>query len=126
QGCLCLVDDGGKSRFVMHRQIGQHTAIKTNIGLAQTGNQTAVAQTAGTGRGVDTHDPERAELTLALTTVTIGVLTGLDDGLFRDAEHARTSTVITFGLLENFLVTAAGGHTTFNTSHETFLSSKID
>src|SRR5690606_7432386 len=82
QGCLCLLYNGRKCRLVMHSQISQNTTVQADVSLAQSGDQTAVAQTTGTGSGVDTHDPERTELTLLLTAVAVSVLTGLDNGLF--------------------------------------------
>jgi hypothetical protein len=38
------------------------------------------------GRSVDALDPQRAEFSLADAAIAISVLTGLDDGLFGDAE----------------------------------------
>src|SRR5262249_10284229 len=102
---------------VVHSQIGQHAAIESDIRLAQTRDQAAIAETASARCRIDAHDPQCAELTLFLTTIAIGVLTGLDDGLLSNTESTRTGTVVTFREFQDFLVTATSGHTTFYTSH---------
>jgi hypothetical protein len=56
------------------------------------------------GLRVDARDPQGAELTLALATITVGVLPGLGHRLLGDAEHARARAVVTLGLLQDFLV----------------------
>jgi hypothetical protein len=50
-----------------------------------------------TSRSVNTHNPQTAELTLTLPSVTIGVLACLDNGLFGYLKGTATSAVITFG-----------------------------
>ena len=67
----------------------------------QAGDQAAVGQTVLTSTSVDTGDPQCAELTLALTTVTVGVLASLDHRLLGNAEHARACTVVALGELQN-------------------------
>jgi hypothetical protein len=69
------------------------------------------------GRGVDAGDPEAAELALALTTVTVGVLTGLHHRLLGDAIDVLAATAVTLGQGENFLVTRVRRYTTFDSGH---------
>ena len=47
-----------------------------------------LGQTQFTRGGVDTGDPQGAELAFALTTVTVSVLTGLHHRLFGDPVYA--------------------------------------
>jgi hypothetical protein len=65
----------------MHRQVGQHAPVQGDIGLFQAIDQAAVAQAIGAGLGIDTRDPQRAELALALTAVTVCILASLTRGI---------------------------------------------
>jgi hypothetical protein len=62
-------------------------------------------------------DPQRAELALALTTVAVGVLAGLDDGLLGDAIDLAAGTVIALGLFQDLLVACACGNAAFDSWH---------
>src|SRR5690606_27059099 len=125
QGRFGLLNDGTESLLVVHGQVGQHFAVQADFSLAQTGDQTAVAQAVGAAGGVDTGNPQRAELALALAAVTVGILARLDDRLLGDPEHPRTGAVVAFGLLQNFPVTAMRRYTTFDTGHVLFPSSDV-
>jgi hypothetical protein len=48
------------------------------------------------GCRVDTHNPQTTELTLTLTPVTVGILTGLDNGLFGYLKGTTASAIISF------------------------------
>ena len=48
---------------------------------------------------IDADNPQRAKFALFLAAVTIGVLTGLDDGLFGNPEYFTPSAVVTLGLV---------------------------
>ena len=85
--------------------------------LLQTVDETAVGQTVLTGSRVDTGDPQLTELTLLLTTVTVGILTGLGYRLLGNAVNTGTGTIITLGGLHHLPVTSAGSHTTFYSRH---------
>ena len=106
-----------KSHLITDRQVRQYFTVDLDGRLFQAVDHTAVGQAVDAGRGVDAHDPQTTELTLAYLTVTVGVLTGLDNRLHRHAEHAAAGTVVTFCLLENFLVPATRLHTTLDSSH---------
>src|SRR5690606_9605244 len=113
-----FLDDSGEGGLFVHCQIGQNLAVDLDGRLSQASDQTAVGQTVLTSTSVDTSDPQSAELALALTAVTVGVLASLDHRLLGDAEHARTRTVVALGELQNFLVTSTSDDATLNTSHE--------
>ncbi|KUM44362.1 hypothetical protein AR540_21645 [Pseudomonas sp. EpS/L25] len=118
QRSFSFLDNRSKRRFFVHGQIGQYLTVDLDGRFFQAGDQTAVGQTVDTSTSVDTSDPQSAELTLTLTTVTVGVLACLDYRLLSDAEDARTGTVVAFGELQDFLVTATSDDATLNTSHE--------
>ncbi|OEC40254.1 hypothetical protein A7D27_16475 [Pseudomonas sp. 1D4] len=118
QNGLSFLDNRSKRRFFVHCQIGQNLAVDLDGRFFQASDQTAVGQTVLTSTSVDTSDPQSAELTLALTAVTVGVLACLDYRLLGNAEHARASTVVAFGEFQNFFVTSTSDNATLNTSHE--------
>src|SRR5690606_4716148 len=117
QGFLRFLNNGGKCCLFVHSEVCQDFTVDLDAGLAHAGDQTAVGQAQLTGTRVDTGNPERAELTLALTTVTVRILAGFDDGLLGNAINAAAGSVVTLGQIQNFLVAAACRNSTFYTRH---------
>src|ERR1700730_2864986 len=66
---------------------------------------------------IDTRNPQRAELALLRAPVAKCVLPGLDDCLLGSAIDLAAGVVIALRLAKNFLVTAPGRHSTFNSCH---------
>src|SRR5690606_19299061 len=114
---LRLLGQRGKPGRVVHGDVRQHLAVQGDARLAQAVHETAVAQAVDAGRGVDAGDPQRAEIALLLLAVDVGVLLGLDDGLVGNAEHLAARVVITLGLAQDLLVTAACGDATLDSCH---------
>ena len=85
-------------------------------------HQTAVAQPVHACGCVDARDPQCPELALALATIAIGVLPGLDDGLLGDPEHLSARAVVSLGLIENLLVPRLGHDSAFDSGHNAYLS----
>ena len=113
----CLLGQRAEGGGVVNRQVRQHLAVHLDAGLVQAVHEHAVRQAALACTGVDAHDPQRAELALALTAVAVGVLTGLDDGLIGDAEHTAAGTVVTLGLVQDLLVAGVGDDAAFDSWH---------
>jgi hypothetical protein len=118
-----LVGECRESGPVEHGQVGQYLAVNFHFSLLQAVHEGAVGQTQLTRSGVDTGDPQDTELTLALTTIALIVLTGLHHRLFGDAVYVLAAATVALGKGEDFLVTGAGGYTTFNSGHGGLLSS---
>src|ERR1700741_2342818 len=74
-----------KRGCVFHGQIRENLAIEFEPGLFQPADKSRIAQAVLLGGGADAHDPERAELALALLASRIGELQAALDGLFRGA-----------------------------------------
>ncbi len=70
----------------MHGEVGQHLAVDLDLSRLQAGDQLGVGGPVLTGGGVDTGDPQLAELTLAGPPVAVGVLPGVHHLLFGGAE----------------------------------------
>src|SRR4029077_12322777 len=86
-------------------------------GLVQAGNQTAIGQAVHACRGVDAHDPQRAELALLHAPVAIRILAGLDDRLLGSAIHLAPCVVITLGLAKDLLMPTSSRDAAFDSCH---------
>ena len=74
--------------FVVHRKVCQYASIQRHISPLEAIDQTAVGQPVSTRLRVDTGDPQRAELALALPTIAIGILPCFGDSpLLWDVTH---------------------------------------
>ena len=67
--------------------------------------------------GVDTLDPERAELALFDPAVTVSIAQSLFEALQRDAVVGGRAADKAFRLLENLFVTGVGGNAPFYTCY---------
>jgi hypothetical protein len=83
----------------VNSKISQDTAIEGNTRALKTIDELAVRYAVSSRLRVNARNPERPKLTLALTTVTIGILTRFSNRLFRYSEYARTCTVVALCLL---------------------------
>ncbi len=100
----------------MYCQVGQYFTVDFNTGFLQTANKAAVRHAVDARTSVDTLNPQRAELALAVAAVTVRILAGFDNSLFGYTENTRTCTIVTFGLLQNFFFMATtGNYATLNT-----------
>src|SRR5690606_24567321 len=104
QGRFGLLNNSGKRLPLVHGQVSQNFTSNFHLPFLQAIDQTAGRQTVCTGASVDTGNPQCAERALTVATVTVGILTSLDNRLLGNAEYTTTSAVVTLGLLENLLV----------------------
>src|SRR5256712_1555830 len=102
-GDLC---DAGEGLGVVERERGQDLAIDLDPGDFEPGNQLAVGEPVRARRGVDAHDPQRAEVALALLAVAVGVGEAALDGLARLAVRLAPSADAPLRLLHGLLVAA--------------------
>jgi hypothetical protein len=117
QCSFSLLDNRSKGSLLVYSQVSQDFTVDFDFGFLQASDEAAVGQTVDACSSVDTCDPQSAELTLTLTTVTVCILTSFDDSLFGNSEYTAASTVVTFGLFQDFLVTGASLYTTFYARH---------
>src|SRR5690606_39049224 len=126
QGLRCeralrLLGQRGKPGRVVHGDVRQHLAVQGDAGLGQAVHEAAVAQAVHARGGVDAGDPQRTEVALLLLAADVGVLQGLGDGLLGNAEDLAARVVVTRGLLEDLLVTAARLNATLDSCHGSVL-----
>src|SRR5690606_20484975 len=117
QGALGLLGQRRNPGRVVHGDVRQHLAVQGDAGLQQAVHETAVAQAVAAGSRVDAGDPQRTEIALLLLAADVGVLLRLDDRLLGDAEDLAAGVVVTLGLAQDLLVTAARLHATLDSCH---------
>ena len=70
---LCLLNDGLECLRLIHSQIGENLAVNLDTGFVQGTHQLRIGQAFETGSCIDTLNPECAEVTLLVLTITIGI-----------------------------------------------------
>src|SRR5690606_2820016 len=116
-----LLRDHTKRGRILHGEVGKHLAIDCKARRIHASDELAVGQAVKASVGVDARDPERPHGALLGLAIAISVLTGLDDGLLRNAIALATSVVIVLRLLEYFLVASAGDDASLNACHVSLL-----
>jgi hypothetical protein len=99
----------------MYSQVSQYFAVNFDACQVQTVDETAVCQSfvIGANARIDALDPQAAEVTLAIMTVASCVLVCFIDSLCCNFERILATSIVTFGLVDDFLVTAMGDNTPF-------------
>ena len=86
-GSLGFFHDSSKCRFFVYCQVGQYFTVNFNTGFLQTANKAAVRHAVDTRTSIDTLNPQRTELALAVAAVTVRILAGFDNSLFGYTEN---------------------------------------
>src|SRR5690606_6967255 len=68
-----LFDQGLEGLGLVDGEIGEHLAVHLDASLAEAVDKSTIGQAVLAGRGIDALDPERTEITLPGTTVTIEI-----------------------------------------------------
>jgi hypothetical protein len=90
---------------VAHREVGEDLAVDFDLGGLETGDETRVRDVVLTARGVDAHDPEPTELTLAGASVAERVVAGVHDLLVGLAEAPAARAAVSLGPREDLAAT---------------------
>src|SRR5579872_1780867 len=116
-GGFHLLNDRSKSSLVEHSHVGQHLAVEFDRSLFQAVDEHAVRHVVLAHRRVDTRDPQRAERTLLVAAIALGILPGAHDRLLGDAIDVIATAAVTLGQLDDLLVTGPCGNPTFYSRH---------
>ena len=95
---------------MVHREVGEHLAVELDTALVKFAHKDRVRDTVDAATGVDTVDPQRAELALLVLTVAVGVGLTFLPLVLGDGPYVFTSAPITFGAVEDFLSACPGGN----------------
>ena len=66
-----------------------------------------------TGSGIDTLNPESAEVAFFVFTVAIGIGKTFFPGVFGDGPDVLAATIVTAGEFQNFFTTSARGYVVY-------------
>ena len=78
--------DLGKGCRIGDGHVSENLAVQLDARLGKLVNELAVADAEFTDSGIETSDPQRAEVTLLVAAVSVGILTGVGYVLRRSRE----------------------------------------
>ena len=84
-------------------------------------DELAVAQIKFTHSGVQTGDPQSAECTFLVATMSVCVLTCMGDGVLGKAKVRLAAAIVTLSSLENVLAACARRNSSLRTWHSYLL-----
>ena len=96
------LNNGSESFGVVHGQVGENLAVQPHVGFVHLAHKYRVRHTVEAATGVDTLDPQRAELSFLAFSVTICVLLAFFPFVFGYCPNVFTSAPISFGAVEDF------------------------
>src|SRR5215217_2355817 len=105
-GLAYLLRNRGERFRLPHREVGEHLAIDLDAGGVQSVDEHAVRHVVLPRRGVDTHDPEAAEIALLVLAVAIRVAPAALHGFLRGLPELAASAKGSLGGLHHLLLTA--------------------
>src|ERR1700752_1017048 len=110
-----------KPRRIIHCQVRENLAVEFDSGLLQAVDELVVAQPVQLGGGADAHNPQRADLPLALLASGIGKLQPALDRLLRRAVKLRFCQEITACAVKYLLAFLAAFGSALYTRHGALL-----
>ena len=114
---LGLLDDGLEGLRIGDGQFGQSATIKLNAGEVQALDEAVVGDAFSADGGVDTLDPQLAEVALASLAVAEVVGKGVKQLLLGLALQAGALSAVTGSPLENDATLLVGVHCALDTCH---------
>ena len=104
------LDNGGEGLGIVHSEVGKHLAVELDVVLVKFAHKDGIRNTVDATTGVDTVNPQRAELALLVLTVTVSVGLTFLPFVLGNGPYVFTSAPITFGAVEDFLSACPGGN----------------
>src|SRR5262249_40667763 len=95
------LDEAGEGRGVVDRHIGEDLGVHLDAPEAQALNEAVVRHAVRTSAGIDSRDPQLAEVALAVTAVTVRVLHRVQHLLLRLAVQAGALATVAAGTFQD-------------------------
>src|SRR3990172_7210960 len=111
------MDDDGEGLRLTDCEIGEHLPVEADAGGLQAVDQATVAGAVEPGGGVDTGDPQPAQVTLADSAVAVGIPQALEHRLVRPPEQSVARAPHPARHAKDLVVPAAGDDPTLGTCH---------
>jgi hypothetical protein len=102
------IDYGSERLWVMDRKRGKDFSVDFDIGLMETVNQTAIAESVLSCRRIDAYIPKAAKHPFFDSTIAIGVNEPSFNGFSRLSILSTTTSGEAFRQFENLFVTPPG------------------
>lgn len=96
-GVLHLIDNSLERCGIVESQVGKHLAVDFDAGLVDKTHELRVREILHTGGGVDTLDPESAEIALLVLTVAVSVGKTFFPGILGYGPYVAAATEVTAG-----------------------------
>lgn len=106
---LHFVHNGFEAFRIAEGDLGEGFTVQGDLGDLQFVHEDAVGHAVFADGGVDTLDPEGAEVALLDLAADVGVVVSFFNGVHRNGEHVLPATEIAFGLLEDLFAAGAAG-----------------
>ena len=100
---LHLGNDGLESLRIVQGEVGKHLTVDFDTSLCQSAHQLRVADTLHAGSGVDTLNPQSAEIALLVAAIAIGVGQTLLPGVLGYCPNILAGSKVAAGELQNSL-----------------------
>ena len=100
---LYPLHDGLESLGVVHGQVGEHLAVDLDTSLGEFAHQDRITHTLQTSGGIDTLNPQAAEVALLVTTIAVGIGQTLLPGILCYCPNILTGSKIATGKFQNSL-----------------------
>lgn len=98
----------------MNRQLAEHFAVDRDLLLRERLDELRVADAVAADCGVDTRDPEPAEIALLQAAVAVGVGARADHGLVRLHECGATHAAVALRELADLLMPSVTDNSSFD------------
>ena len=116
-GSLHDFHDLGESFRIGDGHVSEDLAVQLDARLGKLEDKLAVADAMFADCCVQASDPQRAEVTLLVTAVGVGILTGVGYGVNGKAKVRLATAIETLGGLEDFFAAFAGRNSGFSAWH---------
>ena len=105
-----FLNDSAESLRIVNCQVGEHLAVDFDAGFVQVTHQLRVGEALQASSGIDTLDPQCAEVTLFVAAVTESIGQTFLPCVFGYGPHVFTSAIVTAGQLQNSLSFCSGSN----------------
>lgn len=116
-GSLHSFHDLGKGCRIGDGHVSKNLAVQLDARLGKLVNELAVADAEFTNSGIEADNPQRAEVTLLVAAVSVGILTGVGHGVDSKAKVRLATAIEALGGLKDFFAAFAGRNSGFSAWH---------
>jgi len=112
-----LLEQVDEAITITYSEVSQDLTVELDTVLDHRCDERGVGGSSIAARCRDTGDPQAAEVALLVAAVTVCKVSSTCNGFVCSLKNVLTGAEVTFGELDNLLVTLLSHHTTFNTRH---------